>query len=112
MELAPRPQRRRDAPRLSGAAARRVRRVAVEYLADVANAVIVDVICQRAQIAGGCGRVAEHAIVRDGKRAEQPRPGRSLVIGGVALKLVAAVEAVIVVLVRRKGSQSTRDDQL
>src|SRR5213078_2314696 len=92
-ELVPGAQRLGDAPRLGDAATGGERRVAVEDLGDGADAVVGEVIRERRQERTRRLRVAVDLHVRQGERAEKPRPNRALVVRAVARALVAAVVA-------------------
>jgi hypothetical protein len=83
-----------------------VRRVAVEDLADLAEAGIEKMIADWAQ-----KKLRRRGVVVDaimGKRimAEQPRPHRALMLAAVALDDPALVAAMIVGIVRRQRAQS------
>ena len=71
-ETAPGVENRGDRPRLCRAAARQVRRVAVEDLADLSEPGIAKMIADRAQKALRRAGVAMDAVVGERPRAEQP----------------------------------------
>src|SRR5437588_276023 len=80
------------APRLCGAAARVIRRLGVEDLADRADAGVGQVwfeSIEKAQSAGAVGRMDFEPRVDE--RSDQPRPDRALMIGGIACAEVAVV---------------------
>src|SRR5579863_1776714 len=82
---APGSQRLGQTPRLRETAIGPMRRVAVEDLADVTDAGIVQMLLERCQVGSGTLTVTVQRQVCAGKRAEQPRPDGALVIGAVAL---------------------------
>jgi len=86
-------------------------RIAIEDLADAAEASLAQVRRETRQQRLRLSGIAVHAIVRQRERAEQPAPDRALVIGGVALAYAAGVDADIVGMPRRQAAQSNRGQQ-
>src|SRR5678815_2657791 len=99
-----------DAPCLSEAAARGVRRVAVENLRDRSEPRFADVRAQwsepEAHGAPRLLRVSEHPEVRVGERAEQPGPDGPLMVGEVALPLRAGASGPVARVLRVEGAQT------
>ena len=83
-----------------------VRRVAFEDLGDTAEPGVAQVVPDRRKQAERRLPVAVEPVARLGVRAQQPAPDRTLVVGAVAVDLVAAVGAPIGRIVRRKRAQT------
>src|SRR5439155_20840680 len=96
-----------DAPRLRRAAARLVRRVAVEDLGDLAEAAARQVRAQPVEEAWR--HAAAHALAGVGVDAEQVGPHPALVIGGVARPRVPDRAAAIAVAARARAQPHRRD---
>src|SRR6185369_3839427 len=88
-------QRLGHAPRLRRAAARRVRRIAVEDLRQLAEPVAGEVRAQ--PVEERRLDAPAHALASVGVDSEEERPHRALVIGGVARALIAGDAAAIAV---------------
>src|SRR2546428_13137072 len=88
-------QRLGDGPRLRDAPARCKRRIAVEDLGDGAEPVVAEVMRHRREEGACCLGVAVHLEVSERERAEEERPHRALVVGAVAVPLIAAVLALV-----------------
>src|SRR4029453_9925379 len=90
-DLAPGAQRLGHAPRLGDGSPGRKRRVAFEDLGDAAESIVAQVMRHGRQEGTGGLPVPVDPKVGDGKWAEEPSPGRTLVIGAVALGRSAPV---------------------
>src|SRR5215469_9344917 len=95
-----------DRPRLRRTAARGVRRITVEDLANLAEPGIEQMIADRPQQTLRLRGVAVDTIMGERVMAEQPRPYRALMIPAVALDDPALVAAMIVGIVGRQRAQS------
>jgi len=83
-----------------------VRRIAVEDLADRAQAGIRQVIGDRRQTRQRRLGVAADSVLRQGIVTQQPGPYRALMIGVVAPEYVAPVVALVVRVVRVQCAQA------
>src|SRR5262249_49757226 len=84
-----------DRPRLHGRAARPVRRIAVEDLADRAHRLVLERIAHPREHVERRPCVAMDSIHRQTGRSEQPGPNRALVIAAVAFHDAAAIMRMI-----------------
>src|SRR4051794_14479896 len=92
LQLQPASQHFGDAPRLGDASARQVRRVGIEYFADLADARLVEPLIESGeQFAEGRAIGAGQLQRRVDVRADQPRPDGALMIRGVARPQIAIV---------------------
>ena len=83
---------------MSGTAARQVRRMAVEHLADAAQTKIVKVMLEGAQVTQRRCAVVIDVIVRLDKRADQPAPHCALMIRTIARIAIACEDALITLM--------------
>src|SRR3989441_6517638 len=111
-EVVPGPECLRDAPRLSDASGGRERWIAVEDLGDGADTVVGEVIRERRQERTRRLRVAVDLHVRQGERAEKPRPDRALVVRAVPRALVAAVVALVLRVPGSQAAQAVRREEM
>src|SRR5712691_1341825 len=111
-ELVPGAQRLGDAPRLRDAAPGRERWIAIEDLGHGADAVIGEVVRERRQERARRLRVAVDLEVSERERTEEPRPDRALVVGAVALALIAAVAALVRWVAGREAPEAVGRDEM
>src|SRR5262249_43395120 len=105
----PTPQGFRDAPRLGDAAARRERLLRVKDLAERADAGFAQLADESLQKAPG-SRPLLRLDLDPGveERTDEPRPHRSLMIGGIAGTQVAIVLRLVIGMAGRQRAQSHR----
>src|SRR5262249_50695303 len=111
-QQAPGIERASDRPRLRGRAARVVRRISVENLADRANPLILEPIARRAQQTVRRRRPAADAIACEAERAQQRGPNRPLVVAAVALQDTAAIMRMVCWTSRRERAQAIRGEEM
>src|SRR5712691_13051315 len=105
-------QRLGHAPRLRDAAPGRERWIAVEDLGDGADTVVGEVMLKRRQERARRLRVAVDLEVSQRERTKEPRPDRALVVGAVALALIAAVPALVLRVAGREAPESVGRDEM
>src|SRR5258706_12089051 len=100
-----------DAPGLGTAAARGMRRIAVEDFTDCSDTGLSKVCGDAAEEGERVRRVAINPLVCDCKGTQQPAPHRALVVAGVALARAAAVVGNVGGVRRLERAQSERCQQ-
>src|SRR4028118_2216574 len=108
----PSPQHLSHSPSLSRAAPRRVGGVALKNFAQTANSAGPYMMCHRFEEFARLCWVFVYVPVRHHKRANQPAPSCALVVGAVALQLVASVCAAILRGLRREAAEADRSQKL
>src|SRR5438067_1063100 len=96
----PNPQCLGYAPGLGDAPNGPVGRITLQDLRDTAQSCIAQVVLERTQHGQGGRAISMHAEMSFGVCAAEPRPDRPLVIGAIALHLVADVVAAVGRVVR------------
>src|ERR1700730_14002878 len=93
IEVQPGTQYLSNAPRLREAAARSVRCVTIEHLADRTQARGRQVLRHGREKFLRPARITVNTVVGAGERTQQPAPDRALMIGRVALPCIARIAA-------------------
>src|SRR4028118_1861729 len=104
----PSPQHLSHSPSLSRAAPRRVGGVALKNFAQTANSAGPYMMCHRFEEFPRLCWVFVYVQVRQDKRTNQPAPSCPLVVGAVALQLVASVCPAILRVLRREAAGGPR----
>src|SRR5205814_10056218 len=104
-------------PRLEWTADRRVRRIAVADLGDVAEPRNLEPLAEwlderRERLFPGLGGIAAHADPRFDERAREPRPHRAVVIDAIASERTSAVVCRVAWLPLAQRARTRRRPQL